>query len=161
MKSISVRVGGGGLLIVLALGIAACDVPKDPQVSTQRAIESGLKVGVVSNAPYTENDTTGTTGKGEWGGEEIELINGFARANNMGVEYVEGNETDLVKELEGYRLHLVAGGFEKGTVWKTKAGLSAPYDGNHVFLLPKGENRLLYHLEEFLLKMKEEKGNNR
>ena len=60
-----------------------------------------------------------------------------------------GNETDLVHKLEVYKLDMVIGGFEKKSVWKKKVAVTKPYDSNHVFFVPKGENRLLYEVEKF------------
>lgn len=135
----------GYLLIILCLILSGCTFPKDPENSFERAQRDGLKVGVVKNPPFT-------TVSGEaFGGSEIEFLRNFAQKEHLQIDFVEGSESDLIKDLEKYRLHLVVGGFTQKTIWKKKAGLSAPYDDKHVLLIPKGENRLLERLEAFIL----------
>jgi hypothetical protein len=48
-------------------------------------------------------------------------------------------------------MDVVLGGFEKKSNWKTQVGLTKPYDGKHVLFIPRGENRLLYQLEKFII----------
>lgn len=134
------------LYIFAILLISGCTYPKDPENSYQKARETSLKVGVVLNSPFTTyiNDHAG--------GREVEMLKEFAKAEDLKIEFQEGSESDLVKKLEKYEIDLVAGGFDKKTLWKKKAGLTATYDKKHVFLVPKGENRLLQHLETFIFK---------
>ena len=132
-------------ILILFMIITSCDFPKDSEDSWDNAVNDKLKIGVTSHPPFTfiENDSVG--------GTEIELLRDFARANQVEIEFIEGSESELVKKLENYELHIVAGGFEKKTLWEKKAGLSHPYDDTHVFFVPKGENGLLEKLETFIL----------
>ena len=139
------------LTVLIGICFASCDLPKDPEDSLRKAEEDKLRVGVVEHPPYVERSGEG------WMGEEVDLIEGFAKANNLQIEYVSGNESDLIKELEEYHLHLVVGGFEEGTVWKSHVTPSHVYDAEHVFLLAPGENRLLYRIEQFLSDRMEER----
>lgn len=132
------------LLIVLCV-VAGCTFPRDPENSFEEAQKNGLQVGVVQNPPFVT--ISGET----FGGSEVELLRKFAEKEHLQIEFKEGSESELVEELEKFRLHVVAGGFSKKTLWKKKAGLTAAYDKNHVFLIPKGENRLLERLEAFIL----------
>lgn len=130
--------------IVLLIFLAACVYPQDPEHSFQNAKKSGLMVGVVDNPPYTS--VSGET----FNGIEIDLLREFAQKEDLQLQFIEGSESDLMEYLEKFKLHVIAGGFTKKTIWKNKAGLTAPYDKNHVLLIPKGENRLLFHMEAFI-----------
>ncbi|MCM4155520.1 transporter substrate-binding domain-containing protein [Gramella sp. AN32] len=134
------------LVIAFILVLAGCSFPKDPENSFEKAKNDELKIGIIENPPFI----TFINGKAE--GPEIELIKGFARENNLKISFTKGNESGLIEELQKYKLHILSGGFEKGTIWKKEATPTAPYDNSHVFLVPKGKNRLLQHLETYILK---------
>ncbi|MFD2516344.1 transporter substrate-binding domain-containing protein [Salinimicrobium flavum] len=136
------------LFLPLLLFIIACNFPKDPEDSYSEAREDKLLVGVVDNPPFCE-----VSGE-NFSGSEVELLRKFAGEKDLEIEFHKGSETELIKKLEKFELHLVAGGFEKKTVWKKKAGRTTPYDNKHVFLIPKGENELLKHLESFIFQQK-------
>lgn len=130
--------------LVLLLG--SCGIPRDPDGTFSEARKNGLVVGVVHNPPFC------IAGDEGFSGVEVELIEEFARAHDLNAEYVEGCESDLVEELKSGDIHVLAGGFEKSTLWLEKAGATAPYDGTHVLLVAKGENRLVYELESVVHK---------
>ncbi len=130
----------------LALLLGSCGIPRDPERSFSKAQSEGLVVGVVHNPPFCIAD------EGEFSGVEVELVEEFARTHGLSANYVEGCESDLVEELKSGDIHVLAGGFEKSTVWLEKAGATAPYDGEHVLLVAKGENRLVYELESVVHK---------
>lgn len=131
--------------ILLLMFLAACVFPQDPEHSFEEAQKNGLLVGVVDNPPFTS--ISGETFKGS----EIDLLKKFAEKEHLQLKFKEGSESDLIEDLEKYKLHVIAGGFSKKSIWKKKAGLTAPYDKNHVFFIPKGENRLLERMEAFIL----------
>ena len=132
------------LYVLLILVMAGCTYPKDPENSWEKAKVTGLKVGISENPPYTTWDN------GKAGGMEVDMLRKFAKSENLKIKFEKGSESDLVEKMEKYELHVIAGGFTRKTIWKKKAGPTAPYDKNHVFLVPKGENRLLQHLETFI-----------
>ncbi|MCF4101722.1 transporter substrate-binding domain-containing protein [Gillisia sp. M10.2A] len=131
----------------LLTSLVSCKIPKDPQNSWNKAKENELIVGVVANPPFTAVTNENFTGS------EIELIRNFARENHLKVNFIEDNESNLIKKLQDYKVSVVIGGFDKKSVWKDKAGLSKTYDDKHVLLLPKGENELLIHLESYIYKI--------
>lgn len=126
---------------LLGLLLVACDVPRDPERSWQEASHAALRVGRV------EGSADPAVGR-----RERRIVEGFARKHELAIRYVEGTESELVGRLERHELHLVFGGFDDKTVWAKRVALSASYDGRHVFLLPKGENRLLYQLEGYVFR---------
>ncbi len=132
------------LLISILLLFTSCNLPKDPKSSWENAKKEGLRVGVIDNPPFT--NTTSES----FSGTEMEIINNFAASKNLEVSYLKGNESYLIEKLEKFEIDLVIGGFTKKTVWSKKAGVSKPYDKKHVFLVPKGENKLLVKLEEYI-----------
>ncbi len=125
----------------LFLFLTACNFPQDPNGSFKKAKNNSLRIGVVTKA-----DSSSVT--------EKNLIDGFAANEGLQTEYYNGTETELVKQLEEFKLDIVMGGFKKKSVWKKKVGMTKPYDSTHVFFIPKGENRLLYNLETFIHKNK-------
>lgn len=132
--------------LLLLLFFIRCDFPQDPNHSFEEAKQSGLKVGVAVNPPFTVFEN------GTFKGSEIELIKNFAEKKNLDLDFTIATESELIENLEKYELHLVIGGFDKKTIWNKKSGLSVPYDGKHVFLVGKGENKLLFELEKFMFK---------
>ncbi|MCZ4319765.1 transporter substrate-binding domain-containing protein [Aequorivita viscosa] len=133
------------LLLILSIFLS-CDFPKDPSNTYNDARANGMKVGVVNNPPFT-NTTKDTVS-----GREVQIIAAFAKQNNIAIEYVVASETNLINLLKNRKIQIVIGGFTKKTVWKKHAGLTAAYDGTHVFLIPKGENRLVFELETYFNK---------
>lgn len=134
--------------LLLFLVFSACTFPKDPEESYEEARQSALKIGLVENPPFVVR-------KGEEvSGSEVDMLREFASRQGLQVEFFKGSETELINKLHKFELHIVAGGMDQKTIWKKKAGLTTTYDGRHVFLIPKGENRLLEHLEKFIFSKK-------
>lgn len=134
--------------LVLLLFLAGCDYPRDVKHSFTNAQKDHLRVGVIHHPPFVlvENDSMY--------GVEIDLIKKIAKAHHLQVQFYPDNETNALKKLENFELDVVAGGFKKNTVWRKKAGVTTTYDQHHVLLVPKGENKLVYKIEEQLLKNK-------
>lgn len=130
--------------LIFFILVSCSPYPKDANNSFKDAKKNKLKVGVAINPPFTmfKNDSII--------GSEIEIIRDFADQENLQIEIVKGTESDLVEKIEQYQLHIIAGGFDKKTIWKKKAKPTVPYDGHHVLLVPSGENRLLFKLEKFI-----------
>lgn len=133
-----------GILILGLLLITRCSFPEDPANTYQDAQSTSLKIGVSSNPPFTHFN------QGKPTGTEIQLLKDFAKTRNLKILYVKGSESELIKKLKNYEVHILAGGFEKKTIWKKDAGTTVTYDKDHVFLIPKGENRLLKELETYI-----------
>ncbi|PKD16190.1 hypothetical protein APR41_10410 [Salegentibacter salinarum] len=136
------------ILVVFLILFMACDFPKDPENSYQQAESGHLLVGITINPPFTQKTEDSLFGK------EVSFIKEFAEENKLKVEFMEGSESELIKKIEKFKLHLIIGGFDKKTHWKKKVGLSAPYDQKHVIIVPKGENKLLQKLETFIFNQK-------
>lgn len=101
-------------------------------------------MGVIDNPPFTKITSDSFSGK------EITIINNFAASQNLEVIYFKDTESHLIEKLEKYEIDLIVGGFDKKTVWSKIVGVTKSYDKKHVILLPKGENKLLIKLEEYI-----------
>lgn len=134
------------LLVVLLVLFYSCKFPQDPKHSFKEAKETTLNVGVAVHPPYVVYEN------GKLSGSEIEIIEGFAEQEGLEIAYTVATESRLIEQLEKYELHIVAAGFDKKTLWMKKTGLTVPYDKEHVLLIGKGENKLLYELEGFIFK---------
>src|SRR5947209_17976664 len=109
--------------VILALLAASCALPRDPEKTSQRiASTHELRVGVSDNPPWTIV-RPGTPPSGI----EPTLIRRFASSQGAHVTWFGGGETPLVEKLEDGQLDVVAGGFDKQTQWKTKAGVTQPF----------------------------------
>lgn len=131
-----------GILMMFVFLCNACSFPKDPNNSFENAKKFSLRIGII---PNTDSITTSF---------EKNLVEDFAKEEGMQIQFITANETELVKKLENYQLDIVLGGFEKKSNWKTKVGMTKPYDDKHVLFIPRGENRLLFQLEKFITQNK-------
>jgi polar amino acid transport system substrate-binding protein len=124
------------LAVCLALlGFAvSCEIPRDPDGTLERVSRGTLRVGITENDPWVivNGDPTGV---------EVTLVDGFARQLGGEIEWVDGNEADLIGALEFRELDLVIGGITSDTPWAQQAAITAQY--HEVVLLvavPKGDD---------------------
>ncbi|MDN3724136.1 hypothetical protein QRD02_07060 [Aequorivita sp. SDUM287046] len=116
-----------------------CDLPRDTKDTFEKAKKESLHVGVVVRTDSLSSISV----------FEKNLMDQFVAANNLKVSYNHSTETQLVKQLEKDKIDIIIGGFTEKTLWKDKAALTAPYDKEHVWLVKKGENRLVFEIEKF------------
>jgi len=136
----------------------ACDIPKDPEGTSERiASTHELRVGVTDNPPWV------SATHGEPGGIEAKLVRKFAKNVQAHVLWTTGSESVLVEALKRHELDVVIGGFEKRTQWSSQAGITQPFakdaDGKkHVFLAAPGENGFILNLDRFLTERQRDSG---
>ncbi|WP_298447509.1 transporter substrate-binding domain-containing protein [uncultured Marinobacter sp.] len=128
--------------IFLVLMYAGCSFPHDASDAFNRAKSDRLLVGASKNSPFVVDSVPSPRGT------EVDLLRQFAEEQGLLIEFEFANETSLVRKLTEGQLDVLIGGFDKETLWKQQVGLTMPYDGVHVVLIRKGENRLLYELEK-------------
>jgi len=116
-----------------------CDFPRDSKETFINAATQGLAVGVVART-----DSVAPIRK-----RERELVEAFMEEHSFKAEYRVGTETQLVSLMEKGQVDVIIGGFTEKTLWKEKAALTAPYDETHVWLVKKGESRLVFEIEKF------------
>lgn len=117
------------LVAAVISGLAACGqpYPADIRGSLDEARESALEVGVSEAGAWISWNEGSPTGV------EADLIRSFAEQEGLEVEWIEGEETELLEALKGGDLHIVAGGLTKATPWKKHVSLSEPISTCRVY----------------------------
>jgi polar amino acid transport system substrate-binding protein len=108
-------------VVLAALLLAGCGIPRDPESTLDRVRGGTLRVGITESEPWTRLEA------GQPGGVEVELVRRFAAELGAGVEWVDGSEADLVAALEVRELDLVIGGLTADTPWQRKAAITRSY----------------------------------
>lgn len=139
------------LSLLCLICFASFEIPQDANGSWTEIKERGLKVGLATGEENNSSaeEISQTTDSIIF--REIKLLKDFSTANSIDIHFISGTESVLMDSLEHFKLHVVAGNINKETVWAQKATATIPYDNKgHVFLVPKGENKLLVKLEQFI-----------
>jgi polar amino acid transport system substrate-binding protein len=108
-------------VVLLALAIGGCGIPRDPEGTLDRVRGGTLRAGITASEPWT------TLEGGRPGGVEVELVERFAEELGARVEWVDGSEADLIAALEVRELDLVVGGLTADTPWQAKAAITRSY----------------------------------
>ena len=138
------------LLVAAALLLAGCSLlpeefPADPDGTLDRVRTDGvLRVGASPRPGWVDVGEGGPTGR------EPRLVEAFAESLGAEVEWTVTGEEDLVRLLEEGELDLAVGGFTDANAWVDKVGLTRPYTGTHVVMVPMGENAWMSRLERWL-----------
>lgn len=139
------------LLMCLCLCLVACgQYPRDAHDSSGRA-KDALRVGLSHDPPYVI--ATGGTPRGS----EVELIEAFARAHRLRVDWVVGGHDTLMQALLDHRLHMIAGGHSDASPWGD-VSWSRTYHvddargrpASRRLALPPGENAWQLEVDRFL-----------
>jgi polar amino acid transport system substrate-binding protein len=134
MYKAAVRLAAAATVAIIAVGIAACDFPRDPEGTLDHVQGGTMRVGVTDHPPWV--DLSGP----EPSGVEPELLREFAASQDAEIEWVEGPESELIAALTGYQLDVVAGGLTQTTPWAKEVSITLPYvDTEIVFAVPPGE----------------------
>jgi polar amino acid transport system substrate-binding protein len=132
--------------VVTTLG---CDgFPNDPSGSLREAQQNGLRVGVIHAPPWA--DVRGQQPEGI----EIELVRRFAESIGARVEWMQGEERDLMLILQERELHLVVGGVTKSTPWARHVGLTDAYKKEKVVVCSTTNESVPKDLEEIPVSVK-------
>jgi polar amino acid transport system substrate-binding protein len=107
--------------VLLAVGVAGCGIPRDPESTLDRVRGGTLRAGITANEPWT------TLEGGRPGGVEVELVEQFANELGARVEWVDGSDAELIGALEVRELDLVVGGLTADTPWQSKAAITRSY----------------------------------
>lgn len=140
------------ILLLVALALAACEVPQDPYGTTREVRGGELAVGIIEGSPYASVD--GVTPRGE----EVELVNAIAREFAADLRWTHGTTAQVMTLLEHRKIDLAIGGIPASTPWKSHFAPTAAVGKmqlggevmNRIFALPKGENRWLFEVNQVI-----------
>jgi ABC-type amino acid transport substrate-binding protein len=135
------------LVTASVLGLGGCDLPKDPEGTSQRVSGKVLRAGVSDNPPWIRFDGP------EPRGVEADLIRGLASQAGARVAWRRGAEGALLQDLKDYRLDIVAGGITSDNPWTKQLGAARPYAAlgkkKYLVVAPPGENRWLLTIDRY------------
>ena len=142
----TVLLAGALAPVVTALASCGLSIPTDPDGTLDRVRTDGvLRVGASPRPGWVELPDSGPPR-----GREADLVTGFADHLGAEVEWTVSGEAHLVTLLEDGSIDLAVGGFTQDNAWVDKVGLTRPYTGTHVVMVPMGENALQSDLERWL-----------
>ena len=136
------------IYLLFFLATSCNNFPKDPDNTLQKINHGTLIVGYSDNPPWVVKNGDEPIGL------EPDLVRGFAKTQNARIKWVKDTEQDLFEQLEKNKLHLVIGGINDKSPWKSKITFTRPYLKNkkdkHVWAVLKGENAFMVAIETFL-----------
>lgn len=109
-----------GLLVAVAL--AACDIPHDPEGTLQRVRGGTMRVGATEADPFVLIEGDEPTG-----GVEVRLVERFASEIDAQIEWVTGSADEILGALEVGQLDLAIGGFASTDPWSANVTFTHPY----------------------------------
>jgi polar amino acid transport system substrate-binding protein len=109
------------LAIVLAITLAACGIPRDPEGTLARVSGGVMRVGVTEAPPWIE------LGDASPDGIEVRLVERFAEQIDAEIEWVEGSEEEIFSALKVRELDLVIAGLTAETPLSSEASITHPY----------------------------------
>jgi polar amino acid transport system substrate-binding protein len=111
----------GGVVLVLLLALSACQFPRDPDGTLDRAAGGTIRVGVGQRMPWAgwEGDRPV--------GAEVQLVEEMAGRLHARLEWARGSDEELLEALEHRALDVVAAGLDAKSAWKTKITFSRSF----------------------------------
>ncbi len=124
-------------LLVLALLLAACDLPRDPESTSERVTGGELVIGRITGKPAEESEKS--------------ALERILSAYSATPRFVEGEVHHLVADLRDGKVDLLVGRIPEDTPFAAKVGLSKPVGTTQiggetkgtVFAVRSGENGFL------------------
>ena len=138
------------LALLAGLALGACDLPRDPDGTLERARGGVLRAGAAEAAPWVVRRATGDRPAGP----EAALIEEFARSIDARVEWHWGSSDEVLQRLERRELDVAAVGLTARTPWKTHVGVTRAWrkdgDTERVLAVAAGENATLVALDRLI-----------
>ena len=139
--------------MIAAAGSLACDLPRDPEGTLERAREGTLRVGAVEAPPYVVRRGD------EAVGPEADLVRAFAESIGAQVEWRWDPLDAHMRALEAFELDVVAAGLTTESPWASRVGFTRPWrvegDVERVLAVAPGENATLAALERVIVASQE------
>src|SRR5918997_6391598 len=111
----------GGIWLAVVLTLPRCGFPGDPMGTLDRVRGGEMRVGMVTNPPWTGGGPSGV---------EVELVEDFARQLNSETVYVRGTTPELLEATKQGEVDVLVGGFtdeSPGIREQKEAGITQPY----------------------------------
>jgi polar amino acid transport system substrate-binding protein len=132
----------------LALALAGCGWPKDPEHTAEHVEGKVLRAGVSENPPYVVFQGSQVMGL------EADLIRAIAADLHAQVQWSRGAEGPLMTALKDHKLDIVAAGVTEENLWAKELGAPRSYGKagghKHMLLVPPGENAWILRLDRIL-----------
>jgi polar amino acid transport system substrate-binding protein len=107
--------------IPLVLACVACDLPRDSNGTLARVRGGTMRIGVVVDTPWTTDSTDGA------GGIEGSIVRLLARDLGARIDWVHGQQGDLLAALQHRELDLVIGGLSATSPWRQLVAFTRPF----------------------------------
>ena len=125
-------------LVVVALAVSACGLPRDPEGTLERVRGGTMRVGVVERRPWTTLPANGGAG-----GLEGALVAELARELGARIQWVRSTESQLFEALKLRELDIVIGGFTDASPWAQHVAFTKPFYTDTILVgAPPGTARL-------------------
>jgi polar amino acid transport system substrate-binding protein len=108
------------LLASLAV-LASCGLPHDADGTLNRVRGQVIRVGFAIDTPWTTDSAGGA------GGIEGRLVRTLAQGIGAQIDWVHGQQGQLLEALRHRDLDLVVGGISGASPWSTQVGFTRPY----------------------------------
>ena len=104
--------------LVVAVALSACQFPRDPDGTLDRAAGGTIRVGVGQRMPWAgwEGDRPV--------GAEVELVTAMAQHLHARLEWSRGSDDELLRALEERGLDVVAAGLQAKSAWASKVSFT-------------------------------------
>lgn len=109
------------ILLIAALAVVGCDVPRDPEGTLERVADGTMRVGVSESPPWVVLEGS------EPAGVEVEIVKRFAEDIGAEIEWHEGTVEELAAALHVRELDLVIAGLTSTAKITSEATLTHPY----------------------------------
>jgi polar amino acid transport system substrate-binding protein len=120
-------------VVVAAVLLAGCGVPRDPEGTLDRVRGGTLRAGISQSEPWTRLEA------GRPSGVEVRLVERFAEELGATVQWTDGSEAELVAALEVRELDLMVAGLTADTPWQAKAAITRGYATTRVVVAVPGD----------------------
>ena len=132
------------IAFLVSFGLAACDLPRDPEETLESVQGQELRVGVLKFGQNAEKDRP--------------IVERLAASLKAKLVYVEGDAHALFEDIKRGHLHMVIGGVPESTPFEKELGLSKPVGPLHgaheeedrVIAVRPGENAFLLRVNEVI-----------
>jgi len=146
------------LALLVTIAAVSCNLPRDPDGTLDRVRRGAMRVGFVIDTPWVTDSAGGP------GGIEPAFVHALARELGGRVEWVRGQQSNLLEALHRRELDLVIGGLTASSPWKQEVALTRPFytdtagrePKEHVLAASPGENAWLVRIEQVLRARREE-----